>query len=105
MRQRAANPQGGQPNLPGRLRPASALSRWYERRFGSGNKRAEGGDRGPGAEGLDRVLALPRTRGVAGGGGGEGRAVACGLDGAASRPDGRGGVRGAEPTIAASEGG
>ena len=53
-----------------RWQPNSALSRWYQRRFGEGNcAGAEGGDRGVGAEVVDRAVAIPGAgRGPRGGG-------------------------------------
>jgi transposase len=54
---------------------------------------AEGGHRGAGAEAVDRAVALPGARRVAGGGGGEGLAAAGGFDGTAARQGGGPGLR------------
>ena len=46
-----------------RWQPESALSQWYERRFGPGNKRiAQSRHRGPGAEAVDRLVAITWSR-------------------------------------------
>ncbi len=47
----------------------SALSQWYQRRFGEGNAAAQGGDCGPGPQVVDRAVAIPGAgRGPRGGG-------------------------------------
>ena len=72
-----------------RWQPGSALSQWYERRFGVGEQTgAEGGDRGAGAEAADRAVAVRGAGRVAGRGRGEGLASAREFDGAAAREGG-----------------